>query len=92
MRFRSSCTRAPRLPMAMVSSAISATEMAVEWKYTSEGAPPCYASVRKAVRAELLRGFFGPPDGGVYSPSLQVFATRWGSGGLERARCPYGNG
>ena len=28
--------------------------------------------MRAALRSELLRGFFGPSEGGVYSPSLQA--------------------
>lgn len=33
---------------------------------------PRTEQVRAALRSELLRGFFGPSEGGVYSPSLQA--------------------
>ena len=51
-----------------------ATEMSVEWTY----APKCdvvtadFGGIRSALRSELLRGFFGPVKGGVYSHSLQA--------------------
>ena len=51
-----------------------ATEMRVEWKLTpnSPVLTTDYGTVRQALRAELLRGYFGPAIGGVYSPSLQA--------------------
>ena len=49
-------------------------------------AAPDYARVRETVRNEMLRGFYGPPSGGVYSPSLQ--ATIYDAGCLVLKAAP----
>ena len=68
-----------------------ATEMAVEWRYskpvsTKKGSGPDYEAVRSAIRAELMRGFYGPPKGGVHSVSLQ--ATIYDMGCLVLSAVP----
>ena len=45
-----------------------------------------YANVRKTLREELQRGFFGPAKGGVYSASLQ--ATIYDAGCLVLKALP----
>ncbi len=55
-----------------------ATEMSVEWRYQDGGGASSapvkvdYAATRSTLREQLLRGFFGPPKGGVFSASLQA--------------------
>ena len=74
-----------------------ATEMEVHWSYVPSApkgkgkgsggeAAPDYARVRETVRNEMLRGFYGPPSGGVYSPSLQ--ATIYDAGCLVLKAAP----
>jgi len=62
-----------------------ATEMKVEWTYAN-GKPVDYAAVRSTLRSEMLRGFFGPPEGGIYSASLQ--ATIYDAGCLVLKAVP----
>jgi len=65
-----------------------ATEMSISWTYgKSNGSRAVdYAAVRRSLREELLRGFFGPPKGGVYSASLQ--ATIYDAGCLVLKAVP----
>jgi len=63
-----------------------ATQMTVEWTYAGGTKAPDYAAVRTALRSELLRGFFGPAEGGVYSASLQ--ATIYDAGCLVLKALP----
>jgi len=69
-----------------------ATEMQVEWRYTcgrsAKQPPPApdYAAVRAGVRDELLKAFYGPAEGGVFSVSLQ--ATIYDAGCLVLAAMP----
>jgi hypothetical protein len=49
-----------------------ATEMQLEWTYTAGREEPNYEAERRAVRDNMLKGFYGPNQGGVYSKSLQA--------------------
>ena len=54
-----------------------ATQLTATWTYTPQTAeqaaasPIDYDATRAAVRRELMRGFFGPARGGIFSTSLQ---------------------
>ena len=63
-----------------------ATQMKVEWTYTGGRKPVDYAAVRSELRSQLMRGFFGPSKGGVYSASLQ--ATIYDAGCLVLQAVP----
>ena len=63
-----------------------ATELSACWTYIPAATSPDYATVRKAVRAHLTRGIFGPAKGGVYSASLQ--ATIYDAGCLVLRAAP----
>merc|ERR1712070_1068815 len=52
----------------------------------SSKAPLDYAQVRASVRAQLLKGVFGPSSGGVYSASLQ--ATIYDAGCMVLSAAP----
>lgn len=64
-----------------------ATEMKIEWTYAP--GDPClidYGLVRSKLREELLRGFYGPAKGGIFSASLQ--ATIYDAGCLVLRAVP----
>ena len=65
-----------------------ATEMKLEWSYTTGASAGKidYASVRSALRSEMLHAYFGPAKGGIYSPSLQ--ATIYDAGCLVLKALP----
>ena len=64
-----------------------ATEMSAEWRYDGGGdGPPDYAATRATVLEKLTTGFFGPPKGGVFSPSLQ--STIYDAGCLVLSAAP----
>jgi urate oxidase len=48
---------------------IMATVVTATWRYAAP--PPCYDAAHAAARAALASAFFGPPRGGVFSPSVQ---------------------
>jgi len=52
-----------------VTDRIVATSVTANWKYSKQ--PTHYDKTFESVRAALLDAFFGPPQGGVYSPSVQ---------------------
>ena len=51
-----------------------ATEMSLAWEYTNTpcGTPPDYKASREVARREMLKCFYGPSEGGIFSPSLQA--------------------
>jgi urate oxidase len=64
-----------------------ATQMKVEWGYADGfNGVVDYAAVRAKLRSEVMRGFFGPAKGGVYSVSLQ--ATIYDAGCLVLQAIP----
>lgn len=65
-----------------------ATQMKVEWQYTPtmDVATMDFAETREGLRKNILKGFFGPPVGGVYSHSLQ--ATIYDAGCLVLESIP----
>jgi urate oxidase len=63
-----------------------ATELSAYWTYVPDGTAPDYAAVRQTVHAQLTAGIFGPPNGGVYSASLQ--ATIYDAGCLVLKAAP----
>lgn len=65
-----------------------ATQMTVEWTYTRDMRVDTidFAAVREGLRANLMKGFFGPPKGGIYSHSLQ--ATIYDAGCLALEQLP----
>lgn len=52
-----------------VKDRIVATAVSANWRYTSP--PACWDSAYQAVKGALLEAFYGPPKGGVFSPSVQ---------------------
>eukprot|EP00250_Pteridium_aquilinum_P005739 c15792_g1_i1 orf=215-1117(-) len=52
-----------------VRERILATEVKSVWSYRSK--PSCYNETYERVKNTLLDAFFGPPESGVYSPSVQ---------------------
>ncbi|CAI5532099.1 unnamed protein product, partial [Closterium sp. Naga37s-1] len=48
---------------------ILATTVQATWSYSRD--PPCFNAAYSAAKAALTDTFFGPPQGGVYSPSVQ---------------------
>lgn len=52
-----------------VADRIAATSVTCTWKYTS--LPKCFDSAYNSVKRSISDAFFGPPKGGVYSPSVQ---------------------
>lgn len=62
---------------------ILATSMDVQWTY---GAGPvgCYNACYAKVTDALKELFFGPPKGGVYSPSVQYTLYQMGAAAVER--------
>ncbi|PNH04289.1 Uricase [Tetrabaena socialis] len=48
---------------------IMASTVTCTWRYATQ--PPCYDAAFAAAKAGLLDAFFGPPKGGIYSPSVQ---------------------
>lgn len=48
---------------------IVASNVSVTWRYGSK--PECYSSTFSLVKDLVVSTFFGPPDSGVYSPSVQ---------------------
>lgn len=52
-----------------VKDRIVATAVSAKWRYTK--APECWDSAYQGVKAALLEAFYGPPKGGVFSPSVQ---------------------
>ena len=62
---------------------ILATSMDVQWTY---GAGPvgCYNKCYNQVQETLKELFFGPPTGGVYSPSVQYTLYQMGAAVVER--------
>lgn len=52
--------------------------------------PSCYDAAYAAVKQAFVSAFFGPPKGGVYSPSVQYTLFRMGQEAL--ARCVSGVG
>jgi len=63
-----------------------ATQMKLEWTYADGAKSIDYAAVRSVLRSEMLRGFFGPAKGGIYSASLQ--ATIYDAGCLVLKALP----
>ncbi|KAF8064689.1 uricase [Scenedesmus sp. PABB004] len=62
---------------------IMATSVTATWKYAYQ--PMDYDATFAAVRGALLDGVFGPPRGGVYSPSVQYTLFQMARLALERA-------
>ncbi|GJP78644.1 hypothetical protein CLOP_g8921 [Closterium sp. NIES-67] len=54
---------------------ILATTVQATWSYTRD--PPCFNTAFSAAKAALSDTFFGPPQGGVYSPSVQRTSSSW---------------
>jgi urate oxidase len=56
------------------SERLVCTELGIDWTYMpqSSGAQPDYAAVRNNVLEQVHLGFFGPAQGGVYSPGVQA--------------------
>lgn len=52
-----------------VRERILATELHCVWRYCSK--PSCYNQAHDTVKNTLLNVFFGPPETGLYSPSVQ---------------------
>lgn len=65
-----------------VTERILATEVRSIWSYRSK--PSCYSKVYEMVKSTLLDELFGPPDSGVYSPSVQYTLFLMGDRVLQR--------
>ncbi|KAH7300015.1 hypothetical protein KP509_24G041100 [Ceratopteris richardii] len=65
-----------------VRERILATEVLSVWCYKSK--PSCYNKAFETVKQILLDVFFGPPDAGVYSPSVQNTLYLMGERVLQR--------
>lgn len=61
---------------------ILATTVQAMWSYSRD--PPCFTSAFSAAKAALTETFFGPPHGGVYSPSVQRTLFLMGRAILDR--------
>lgn len=61
---------------------IFATAVDVDWTWSKP--PGCYDNAYTAVYDALAENFFGPPRGGVYSPSVQYTLYQMGSAAVER--------
>lgn len=66
-----------------VRDRIMATSVTATWKYAYQ--PMDYDATYATVRGALLDGVFGPPKGGVYSPSVQFTLYEMARLALERA-------
>jgi urate oxidase len=60
---------------------ILASSVAATWKYSSE--LPCYHQAFDAAKAAMASSFFGPPQQGVYSPSVQYTLFQMGKAAIE---------
>jgi urate oxidase len=73
-----------------VRDRVMCTSATVAWRYavgrTQHGTALDHTSVRGQVLAMLLEGFFGPPEVGEYSPSVQE--TIYKMGQLVLSKCP----
>jgi urate oxidase len=60
--------------LAETTERCMATEMKVEWKCVPDADPSKtdYGAIRSALREQLIRGYFGPAKGGIFSHSLQA--------------------
>ena len=47
-----------------------------------------YEAAYKGAKAALQAAFFGPPQRGVYSPSVQYTLFQMGKAVLDKASCP----
>ena len=63
---------------------ILATSMDVQWTYAPGAKVSCYTKVYNQVLDTLKELFFGPPKGGVYSPSVQYTLYQMGAAVVER--------
>eukprot|EP00884_Botryococcus_braunii_P007575 jgi/Botrbrau1/16819/Bobra.150_2s0046.1 len=70
-------TRLPDVNDRIVASSVTAT-----WKYSK--VPPNYDEAFKQVEDALRDQFFGPPDKGVYSPSVQYTLFQMGKAAIDR--------
>lgn len=70
-------TSLPDVSERMVASAVTAS-----WRYSHP--PPCFDTAYEAGRAGMLDEFFGPPKGGIYSPSVQYTLFRMGKSVLDK--------
>ena len=61
-----------------------ATSVTAKWRYDT--APSCWNGAYGRSREAILRGFFGPPKGGVYSPSVQKTLFEMGQLAIESSR------
>lgn len=66
-----------------VRDRVMATSVTATWKYAYQ--PMDYDATYATVRGALLDGVFGPPKGGVYSPSVQFTLYAMAQLALERA-------
>ncbi|CAD7695053.1 unnamed protein product [Ostreobium quekettii] len=64
---------------------ILATSLTASWAYSSP--PPSFDDAYQGVRAALLGAFFGPPEGGVYSPSVQFTLYQMAKAALDGEEC-----
>lgn len=58
-----------------------ATSVTAEWKFADPTAD--FDATFGSVKGALLTAFFGPPDEGVYSPSVQHTLYQMGKGALD---------
>ena len=65
-----------------VTDRIVATAVTATWRYA--GVPACYDAAFDAAKGAMLAAFFGPPNKGVYSPSVQFTLFQMAKGAIER--------
>lgn len=68
--------------LAETRERMMATSMTATWRYAFQ--PLDYDAAFTAVRGALVDGVFGPPKGGVYSPSVQYTLYQMALLALER--------
>ena len=64
------------------SDRILATSITSTWKYSTQ--PSCYDAAFNAAKQAIIDLCFGPPQSGVYSPSVQYTVYHMGTAVLER--------
>lgn len=60
-----------------------ATSVTATWRYGPQ-LPSDFDAAYTTVRAALMEGVFGPPKGGIYSPSVQYTLYQMACLALER--------
>jgi hypothetical protein len=76
--------------LAETRERMMATSMTATWRYAFQ--PLDYDAAFTAVRGALVDGVFGPPKGGVYSPSVQYTLYQMALLALERVPQVRGEG